>query len=156
MASFKTATCSWRRYYFFRQYQKATKIPFEIIQYFLAIHFCKFHSSVVRGVRQVVLSINARVYLSYLSIQCFQCPCRWQHMYSSRCAPSPRAVSCPVTQSHAAATAAYTVTILKNIPRVKSTKITKSCDLIYCFGYYKNTVIISESSSRQGAGEIVS
>ena len=83
------------------------------------------------------------------------------HVGGSKCAaaemaPSPRAASCPVTQSHAAATAAYSVTILKNIPRAKSTKITKSCDLIYCFGYYKNTVIISESSSRQGAGEIVS
>ena len=147
MASFKTAICSWRHYYCFQQYQKPAKIPFEIIQYFLAIHFCKFHSSVVRGVRQVVLPINARVYLSYLSIQCFQCPCRCQHMYSSRCAPSPRAVCCPVTQSHAAATAAYTVAILKNIPRAKSAKITKSSDLTYCFGYYKNTVIISESST---------
>ena len=47
------------------------------------------------------------------------------------------------------------ITILKNIPRVKSPKTTKLLHLIYRFGYYKNPVIVFQAIPRVSADMFV-
>ena len=156
MVSLKTASSSQRRYICFRPNMKVLKFPSENNSLYLSYLFLE--NSLLRCRKRQACGITHKfqvLHQIYLAIICFGlrvyvCTYVRIYMYTGHTCSHHRAAS-----RQTAALIPCIITILKDIPRVKSPKTTKLMCIIYCIGYYKNSVIIFQSTSRPTAGDYV-
>ena len=112
---------------------------------------CTSSATTTRGICTLRTHVRTYTYLDdktnysqiYLRVICFivqVCVCAYVR---AQCAYTTCGGSRRRTFSHTAPLIAVTIRIIKHIPTAKSTEITYLMDLIYCFGYCKNIVMIS-------------